>query len=302
MTNSLPVISVLCRVRERGVCGKVPRMLRAALLTSTMVWACSETLPSSGSGLGGGGQARFTPLGAGQGGDAAFDASGGAGPRAVAGAAVAGGAPAGGESGLAERGAAGSAGAGGQAGAGADAGTSANAAAGGSTGGEGGATTRLCALAALDGQDPLDQSGRIASSYLQVLFSECAYKGLNCGVDVQGLPEFSNQLRPYGYNLWHCGGSTANGFKLVYPSRKVTQADAEALIDLYVTLTARRLLLSDADAVDLRQELLALMVSSLDPDAPAVSVCDSNGICPLSAPGSGGGGSAGGVNAQAGAG
>ncbi len=89
--------------------------------------------------------------------------------------------------------------------------------------------------------------------------------------------------------MWHCDGGVAREFRLVYRGRPVTEADGEALVDLYVLLTTRRLLLSASDAAGLRKELLALMPASLAADAAPISLCDSGGACPLSGPSAGAG-------------
>jgi len=149
---------------------------------------------------------------------------------------------------------------------------------------------RLCALATLDGHDPSDQSALIASSYWQILVTECRYAGLNCGVDPNTQALLLNTLRQYGPQLWHCDGLVAHDFRLVYQGRTVTQFDGEALIDLYVTLTMRKLLLSDSDAGGLRKQLLALMATStaLLADSSSISLC-SGASCPSSGPAGGAG-------------
>ena len=157
--------------------------------------------------------------------------------------------------------------------------------------------THLCDLATLGGQDPFDQSSLIGSSYRQVIAQECRYAGLNCGVDINDKIDFANGLRAYGPQLWHCSGLVASEFRLIYRGRSVTQADGEALVDAYVTLTMRKLLLSDSDALALRKELLALMSPFVAADAAAISLCDSGGKCPAS--GGAGGSGAGGASSQA---
>jgi hypothetical protein len=269
-------------------------MLRPALLLSALLWACGETAQPSGANEAQGGTGAGMPAGGtGAGGDAgAASASNDAGALSGAGgqATDAGSfvkEPLGGGNG----GNAGSAGA--------------DSSSAGDPGAAGDASTddptRLCTLAAAEGNSPLDQSSLIGSNFRQILAQECRYSGLNCGVDIGAKIDFANGLRAYGPELWHCDGLVAREFRLVYRGRTVTQADAEALIDLYVILSMRKLLLSDSDAARLRKELLTLMPLSLAPDAISISLCDSSGVCPLTGQAGGAvGGGTGGTSAASG--
>ena len=138
----------------------------------------------------------------------------------------------------------------------------------------------------------------ISADYRQVIADDCQFSGLSCGFDFLAQAKLANRLRYYGALLWHCNGEVTSEFGLVYNGRKVTQADGEALVELYVTLTTRRLLLPDSYAMTLRNELLALLPGSVDPDAAPISICEAGGVC---SPSGGGGGSAANPAGQAGA-
>jgi hypothetical protein len=270
-------------------------MLRPALLLSALLWACGETAELSDAYVAQGGTSAGMPAGRdGAGSDAGTipvtndaGALSGAGGQATDAGPLMGGALNGGSGGNA-----GSAGS-----------DSSSAGDPGTAGDASIDPTRLCALAAADGKNPLDQSSLIGSNFRQIVAQECRYSGLNCGVEISAKIDFANGLRAYGPELWHCDGLVAREFRLAYGGRKVTHADGEALIELYVILTMRRLLLSDSDAAGLRKELLALMTPSLAPDAASISLCNSSGICPYTglSGGAGSGGTGGAAVASGGA-
>lgn len=246
-------------------------MLRSVLVASALLWACGQTArlvdPRADAAAEGGSSAGVPPMSSGgsaaDGGDADGSAgTGTGGSNAAAGSSNAGGTDAGGAAAIA--------------------GSSAV-----STGGVAGAdavapTIDLCAVASLDGKQPLEQSDLISADYRQIIFDDCHFSGLGCGFDFGARATLANLLRRYGPLLWHCEGQVTDAFGLVYSGRKVTQADGEALVELYVTFTTRRLLLPDNYAIALREELLALMPGSVDPDAAPISICANGGACPPS--------------------
>jgi hypothetical protein len=262
-------------------------MLRAALLVSALLWACGETAGPGADYAARGGSSASLPSGG-------AHAGSNSDPRPIEDASAIGGA--GGSSNDSDAGPFAGAFNGS---AGADGGSAGSDPSEGEPGGAGGAgaeVPRLCALSLAEGKDPFDQSALIGSSYWQVSVGECRYAGLSCGVDIAAQIQFVNGLRALGPELWGCYGLVAREFRIVYPGRTVTRADGEALIDLYVTLTMRKLLLSDSDAAGLRKQLLELLPASLAADAATISLCDSGGSCPSIA---GAGGGHGGVGSAA---
>jgi hypothetical protein len=266
-------------------------MLRATLFVSALLWACGETA-EPGPDLAHGGSSTVP-----QGG---IDAGGGrdAGPGSVAG-------DAGslvGAGGLAVD--AGPLGGQFNGGGSEDAGRAGSDLSSAGDGGAAGAiaeTPSLCALVVAHGENPRDVSQQIGANYRHILDFECRYTGLKCGVDFAKQIAFANELIFHGLDLWHCDGLTAQEFRLTYRDRAVTRVDAEALVELYVTLTMKKLLLSDSDAAGLRKELLGLMTTSLAADAPSMSLCDSGGVCPANgAAGGAGTGGTGGASAGTG--
>ena len=279
-------------------------MLRGALAASALLWACGgldHSGPDYGSAKGGSSASTSAA------GDAGSDA--GASPiEAGAGSAIRGGGrsievepgllpatnggAAGGGSLARSRG-----GTGGEAASGGSGGSTAG---DGAVSGSGDESVDLCAFATLDGGEPLNQSDLIGIDYRQVLTQDCHFSGLSCGFGSSAKRDLANNLRHYGPQLWHCNDAVATEFRLVYLGRKVTQPDAEALIDLYVTLTSRRLLLTNRAAASLRNQLFALMSQALAEDADPISLCDMGGVCPMNGAaggtangGTGGGGVAG---------
>jgi hypothetical protein len=158
----------------------------------------------------------------------------------------------------------------------------ANAGTGGGAGGVSGSGGQPlpCALAIAQGLTPSSASEAIGLSYRRSLDHECRYRALVSNLPGNDYPTFANAVAKHGSSLWHCDGAVAHDFFLVPEGRKVTRLDGEALVDLYVYTTQVVLLLSDEDAVPLRQELIALMEASIAEGAPSVSDCNSSGVCP----------------------
>ena len=289
-------------------------MLRAALLASALLWACGESAQrrDADAGVAQGGFTAGRPAGAAAGSDAgrtvvSNDAGslGDAGLLNDAGSQGDGGSlnDAGSQGGVHGPDVAGAfnggGGAGGSGGGGAGSSGSYASAAGGSggTAGTSTETASLCELVEARLEIPSKASAEIGQDFRNAVDLDCRYQGLYCNVAESAWPAFAGGVRIYGLELWHCEGSAAQKFRLVHPGQKVTEADAEALVDLYVYLTMRNLKLSANDVAGLRSELLALMPSSVAADAPAISLCDSGGVCPRSAAAGGGGiGGAGGSN------
>jgi hypothetical protein len=99
-------------------------------------------------------------------------------------------------------------------------------------------------------------------------------------------------LRGFGAWLWNCPSTTDTGFALIGTDRKVTASDAEVLIDLYMTLTGNQVVFTQASTAALRERIELLSASAIDPNAPSISLCDSQGAF-LGCPGTGGNGNGG---------
>jgi hypothetical protein len=123
--------------------------------------------------------------------------------------------------------------------------------------------------------NPSVLSKRVADTFITLIAADCEVVGLY--VDhVDELFVFANELVHWNVELWGCSDAMPQRFGLVYRDPPLSRGDTARLIDHYLDLVKRELVLGSAEERAMRAwlERLGRGATKLDSAAPSRPMCD----------------------------